>query len=206
MIWSLARYNVRTYKVTAIFGGKKGTIAVVENLTLVLCFFFFPTGPLAWKCKPSWYFRGDNWKELKRAVNPTADLWSVLPLREANQLVKAEERGKKKKKQVSGQPLDNKPLWSHGSSSSLIGDLEPYFRDYRCWRCSCHTPLPGGPTLLTVRASCVRSRGRTPLDHRLCSGAWAWLEWRLWSTGGIGWCPGRGSSSLVEPHLSQSLQ
>lgn len=41
MIWSLARYNVRTYKVTAIFGGKKGTIAVVENLTLVLCFFFF---------------------------------------------------------------------------------------------------------------------------------------------------------------------
>lgn len=77
--------------------------------------------------------------------------------------------------------------------------------DYLCCCGSCHTLGPGGPSLGTAQVCCVWSRGRTHLVHRPCSGAWTSLEWRFWSTGGTGWCPGLEPSSLVEPHPSRNL-
>ncbi len=77
---------------------------------------------------------------------------------------------------------------------------------YQCGRGSCHTLWPGGPSLGRAQAWCVWSRGRTHPVHRPCSGAWTLPQWRFWSTGGTGWCPGLAPSSLAEPHLSQNLR
>lgn len=78
--------------------------------------------------------------------------------------------------------------------------------EYPCGRGSCRTPWPGGPSPGRAQAWCVWSRGRTHPVHRPCSGAWTWLEWTSWSTGGTGWYPGLVPSSQAGPPPSQNLE